>query len=241
MAVLLFLGACNGEKDASVTVPPADVKSAEALPASDALPAAESTSEVEPQNGSGIAETPAEILPPQIISLKLEPTLVFPGTLVKAVVEASDPQDDVVTFDYSWARNGEPLADEYLDELDTSELLKGDVITALVTPVSNHVKGEGKRSRPLVILNRPPEISSEPTPEVEEGVFTYAVTAIDPDGDALKFALEEAPSGMKIAEDSGLVDWHVPPGYDGKVKVRIVVSDGDARAFQSFEMTVTNK
>jgi len=241
LVLALFLGACEGEKEEPVNVAPAATKSGEAMQAQgdEAIVAPASAPVSEP--GDVVAVEPAATMPPEILSLKLEPTLVFPGTVVKFDAEAKDPQDRLVTFDFIWEVNGEPLSDQVLDELDTADLQKGDVITVLVTPVSENVKGESKRSRPVVILNRPPEITSAPMPAVEEGVFTYPVTAIDPDGDKLNFALENAPTGMKIDADSGLIDWVVPAGYDGKVQVRIAVSDGDARAFQNFDMTVTNK
>lgn len=194
-----------------------------------------------PATGAAVTEVSPINSPPAILSLKLKPTPVFVGTSVKAVVEKADPQNDPVMLDFVWEKNGEALSGEVLDELDTSGMQRGDTLTVIVTPFDGKVKGESRRSMQVVILNRPPEIISSPAPVIVEGVFTYAAKATDPDGDKLNFVLEEAPPGMKIDADSGLVEWAVPQDFNGKAQVKIVVSDGDALVFQSFNLDVSKK
>jgi len=240
LTLLIMLGACSREEDESIKKSPAVAESVAPVPATrDAADAPPTSTPLQGQE-ENIAAKPAKAAPPEILSLKLEPALIFPGTLVKALVETSDSTDQF-SLAYSWERNGEPLPGEIRDELDTTGLNKGDVITVLVTPFLGEVKWESTRSHPVVVLNRPPEITSLPTPTVKEGIFTYAVTASDPDGDTLNFSLETPPEGMKIDAETGLINWPVPAGFSDKVQVQIVVSDGDARSFQSFDMTVSNK
>jgi len=240
-ALLALLAACEGKKDETGKAPQPASERAEKLPTPADVPQAEPTPAPALGQAEDVENKAAKAAPPEILSLKLEPSLIFPGTRVKALAEASESQGNQTTLEFRWENNGEPLAGEIMDELDTSGLRKGDVITVLVTPSSGELQGEGKRSQPVVILNRPPEITSLPTPAVKDGVFTYAVTASDPDGDTLNFSLENPPQGMKIDADTGMIDWAVPAGFHDKVQVQIVVSDGDARAFQSFDMTVSNK
>lgn len=235
----LCLFSCSDEQRGAVTAPQAAPQHVEPPREGGGIPVATAGP------AQGEAEEPPALSttnsPPEILTLKMEPPQVFAGTTVKSVVEVSDPQNDPVMLDFSWEKNGEILPGEVMEELDTTGMQKGDVLTVVVTPFDGKVRGESKRSRPIVILNRPPEIISLPTPSIVEGVFTYAVKATDPDGDKLIFALEEAPHGMKMDADSGLAEWIVPKDFNGKVQVKIVVTDGDAGVFQSFDLNVSTK
>ena len=57
----------------------------------------------------------------------------------------------------------------------------------------------------------------------------------------LTYSLENAPSGMTIDPATGIIKWDIPAATDSKpvstYDIRIVVSDGDAAAFQGFSMT----
>lgn len=75
--------------------------------------------------------------------------------------------------------------------------------------------------------NWPPFISSEPVLEAtEEEAYRYEVVATDQDSDALTFALLQAPDGMTVQEDSGVIDWVPSIGQQGEVDVVVEVSDG---------------
>jgi len=176
--------------------------------------------------------------PPEVVSVKLAPDLVFPGTPLKAEVEATDPDRDPVTLEYEWQVNGDVISGQAMDEFDTGELRKGDLVAVTVTPFDGQVNGDARDSHPVVILNRSPEITSFPPSNLTDGVFTYEVTATDPDGDTLQFSLEKAPPGMSINADTGRIDWRVPADLFERFQVRIAVSDQDARAFQEFSLNL---
>ena len=129
---------------------------------------------------------------------------------------------------------------EALEELDTQGFKKGDFITAIVTPFDGKEKGRSRRAIPLIVANRPPEITSFPPQDVKNGKYTYEVKAVDPDNDALKFSLEESPPDMTIDPVTGILRWDVNPERDlqsaPSYSVRVVVSDGDAKAFQGFSL-----
>ena len=82
--------------------------------------------------------------------------------------------------------------------------------------------------------NRPPAITSAPLTQVTLGqTYRYYATASDPDGDAVSFSLLQAPAGMSIDSNTGLIAW-TPPAL-GTVPVTIRVSDGrGGTASQSF-------
>ena len=173
--------------------------------------------------------------PPEVVSLKLVPRVIYPGTTVTAEAEGRDLEEEDVTFYYRWQKNEEFLPGEENEELDTSGFEKGDLITAFVTPFDGEMEGKQVMSPSLLVSNRPPDITSAPIGNIVDGVFIYEVEASDPDGDELKFSLEGSPSGMTI-DSGGRVEWKVPTDAKGPFTVKVVVSDGDATTFQGFNI-----
>ena len=168
-----------------------------------------------PVSGAGTDRTqvPGSNTPPRVTSVRLIPGLVYPGTKVKVEVEGEDREGDEITFRYRWKRNSEFLPDADSDELDTTGFKKGDLVAVMVIPFDGMMEGDPGISRTLVVANRPPRIESFPPTELRDGVFAYRVKAVDPDGDALTFSLEQSPPGMTIDPASGLVEWKVPGGW----------------------------
>ncbi len=90
--------------------------------------------------------------------------------------------------------------------------------------------------------NRLPSISSRAPSEVEEGhVYRYAIEAHDLDKDALSYQLLNAPKGMAVGEQSGLLTWDVDFQQAGLHAIRVQVNDGK-KGFQvqGFEIDVQN-
>jgi hypothetical protein len=83
-----------------------------------------------------------------------------------------------------------------------------------------------------VVGNRAPSITSQPVTQATVGeVYTYQVTATDPDGDTLFFLLpqdQNPPAGMQIDSRTGVIRW--TPGQDvagERVRVAVAVADPD--------------
>ncbi len=84
--------------------------------------------------------------------------------------------------------------------------------------------------------NDPPQITSTPTTVAAVGAqYSYAVSATDAQGDALTYALTQAPAGMTIGPANGLVLWTPNAAQAGShaVTVRVTDSPGlsDSQAF----------
>lgn len=225
LLLALLVGAC-GEEKAS---PPAPKPPAQSAPSAQAEQAPSAPTPV---------VAPVANTPPKVDSVRLTPGVVLPGTRLKAEVEASDPDGDLVMLDYEWKRNSQIIAEAVTEELDTTSFAKGDLVTVGITPFDGKEKGESKRSLPVIILNRPPEITSFPPSAATDGKYVYEVVAEDPDGDRLTFSLETAPSGMTIDAESGRVEWNFPTDVTGSFAVRVIVSDGDAHSFQGFSLNL---
>ena len=91
-------------------------------------------------------------------------------------------------------------------------------------------------------FNRPPQIlSSAPSVGKVGSVYTYQLTATDPDlssGDSLKFSLTGAPSGMTITP-SGLIRWTPNSAQQGTQNASAGVTDsGGLLATQAFAVKI---
>ncbi|MBI5236423.1 MAG: putative Ig domain-containing protein [Deltaproteobacteria bacterium] len=188
------------------------------------------------EGATGALEPAKKNYLPEITSVRLSPKIVFPGTVIKGEVEASDKDGDSVTFNYEWRRNGVVVDGAVSDELDTKGLKKGDLIVLFVTPFDGKEKGRVRRPRAVTINNRPPEIVSAPSTSISNGRYSYEVKAIDLDGDKLIYSIENAPAGMTIDAGKGVIQWDVPPTAGVGYSFTIVVSDGDAKAFQGLTL-----
>ncbi len=94
-------------------------------------------------------------------------------------------------------------------------------------------------------VNDPPSITSGPEETTRVWAsYTYDVEAEDPDaGDSLKYSLQDAPEGMTIDEETGLVEWTPTSAQAGKYDLTVKVLDSHKiRAWdtQSFTLTVAS-
>ncbi|MCX4030004.1 putative Ig domain-containing protein [Endozoicomonas sp. SM1973] len=79
-----------------------------------------------------------------------------------------------------------------------------------------------------VTVQRSPIITSTPNIVARSGEnYQYLVTATDPDNDPLKFSLKNAPNGMTIDEQSGVISW-VPNAHGKFHEIIVEVTDNKA-------------
>ena len=178
--------------------------------------------------------------PPRLLAVALEPVdSLRLGTPVKAVPEASDPDDDTLRFEVAWLVNGQPTGATGL-ELDTARLRRGDRIQAKVRATDGTVTTDAVTSGELQIGNTPPEIVSKPDLHFEGDVLRYDVEARDADGDRnLRYSLHGGPEGMTIDRFDGVLTWKPTPEQAGKHPVSVAVEDSQgAVVVQDFEVTV---
>ena len=189
--------------------------------------------------------------PPQIVRAKILPDPPYTETDLEVEVEANDPESDFITYTYQWlkTREGE-IADTGVElEGETNPTLShelftgGDALAVMITPSDGASEGVPYRTKYAIIVNAPPRIISEP-PEIipTEGVYTYQVKAEDPDGDPLTFSLSQAPEGMTIDAETGLISWPISPDAVGTHKVFIDADDGNyGTCSQHYELILEYK
>ena len=89
------------------------------------------------------------------------------------------------------------------------------------------------------LINAAPSIDSKPGGLSDDGQFRYQVTADDPDGDSVRFSLENAPAGMSIDSATGRMAWSPQPAQLGTHSVTVIVEDLEGgRESQVVELSV---
>ncbi len=159
---------------------------------------------------------------PQITSLRLVPEISASGDTLRAEVLGNDPDGDNVTFLYEWTINGMPGG--HTEKLKVP-FKRGDKIHLRMTPFDGEAQGPAL-SIDREIHNQPPIIQDLRDFQFDGKTLTYQVRASDPDGDALVYSLEGAPTEMKIDDSTGLLTWSVPEAFTGEISPVAVVSDG---------------
>jgi hypothetical protein len=178
--------------------------------------------------------------PPVVTRLAIEPESAFPGVRLKALVDISDADRDVIRVSYRWWKNDVLVQDGEEAELDTAEFSRGDTLSVEAVPSDGRQKGQAVRTGPISVVNSPPRILSAPAKSIVNNQYHYQVDARDSESDSITFSLETAPPGMIIDEHKGAVSWQISPDQIGIHKVRILAKDSQgAIAFQEFELNLT--
>jgi hypothetical protein len=192
--------------------------------------------EVIPSNGiqSGKPYEAPEVVignrPPVISLVKLVPLNAPVNTVVTAEVAGEDPDGDPVSYTYQWGLNGKYVTETQTENtFNTTGLHKKDMLYVTVTPTDGENTGDPKASDISILSNSAPKITSAPNYTITNGIYTYQVTATDPDGDPVTYSLEKSPAGMTIDRTTGLIRWEVPKQISEKqeVLVKINADDGD--------------
>ncbi len=168
------------------------------------------------------------------------PKSVYPGDSVVVTPTGSDPDGDLVDFEFTWFVNDQPVSGEDRS-FSTEGLDSGDRIRVRVVANDGQNDSRPLESEDVVVGSAHPEFVSNPPGVTDQGVFRYAVEARDPDGDRnLRYRLSTAPEGMKIDEVLGLIEWRPGDEQIGVHPVSVVVSDtSKLETTQSFEITVS--
>ncbi len=160
--------------------------------------------------------------PPVVVSARLEPRQPTGVDRVYAEVVGRDLDGDTVAYRYRWNVNGE--ARDNADYIEGG-MKRGDLIEVEIVPV------DGTDDGPPVVLettvvNTLPAVS-DGTAEFDGATYRYIMSARDPDGDALQYALISGPEGMEVNPSDGTVTWSVPQEEVGTRRVEVDVSDGN--------------
>jgi hypothetical protein len=191
--------------------------------------------------GEPFLSSPVKIvLSPEVIEeLRIEPKIAYSNCDLKVFVKSHETDGGSVSYSYKWEKNGVVLPEEKTDVLARGRFKRGDAIAVTATPQGVESEGMPRKSEPITIANGPPIITSSPPQKINGNIYTYQVTADDPDNDPIVFTLKAAPKGMEIDKETGLVRWEVRKGDQGAQPVEIQASDSEgAKSFQRYTLSV---
>ncbi len=166
---------------------------------------------------------------------------VYAGQRFSYQVTANDPDGDDLSYTLITSEAGMALtADGLFSWLPASEWI-GDTAIAEIA-VTDGRGGEARQKLTLPVnesANHPPQITSLPeTQALADAPYSYALTAVDSDGDNFSFRLDRAPNGMTLSGRQ--VSWTPAQAQAGQVH-DVVVRVTDARgaaSTQSFGIAV---
>ena len=144
-------------------------------------------------------------------------------TIIKVIIDRAtgvDGRDVVYKFD--WTINGQPAGDG-TDRLGGFK--RGDRVGVKVTPVEGDKPGQA-RFLDVLINNMPPQVTESKQVSFDGKTFVYQVKGADPDGDTVSYALEDAPAGMTINSQTGLITWPIKENDYGEKIFKVRIDDG---------------
>jgi hypothetical protein len=166
---------------------------------------------------------------PQISSVTLEPTDPQPGTVVRALAHASDPDGDSVQIRYEWRIAGSRVAGGRDGSLVVPELPKGENL--VVDAIASDGRAESEAASAQVrVGNRPPAVTDvrfDPSDDLKPGQTLIAVAeGTDPDDDQIDFRYEWRVGNTVQRETGERFDTAELKRGD-RISVRVVATDGD--------------
>jgi hypothetical protein len=176
---------------------------------------------------------------PRVVDISSTPVEIFAGVDITVVPVAEDADGDSVDFTYQWLINGD--ADTVLTQatIPGNKFSKGDTIQVLIVPNDFYEDGPTYESYAQSVPNASPRIVSSPPQGIASLDYSYQVEVSDPDDSKFTFRLDEAPEGMSIDENIGLIQWALADVAPGDYTVAIIVSDSEGgEAAQEYTLSL---
>jgi len=164
---------------------------------------------------------------PRIVSISSTPENIFAGADISVTPVAEDADGDSVDFTYQWLVNGD--ADPVLTEptLPGDRFTKGDSIQVLIVPNDFFEDGPTYESYAQTVPNAAPQITSAPPQGIASLDYRYQIEVSDPDDSTFTYRLDDAPEGMTIDENNGLIEWPLVDVTPGDYTIAIIVADSE--------------
>ena len=181
--------------------------------------------------------------PPRIDSVHFRPEQIRSGEPVRALVEASDPDGDSLSYGFLWKLNERKLSGGG-QQPPLTGTHKGDLLTVIVTASDGKAQSE-PFERSIRIGNQAPiltGLSSEPRSTITAGGrVTVTPRATDPDGDPLSFRYHWTVNDRDVDEEGPALDTRGLRRGD-EIRVAVTASDGEERSarLQGPQITVEN-
>lgn len=167
------------------------------------------------------------------------PQHILVGDTIQVEFGVKDLDNDEVRSRFRWWKNQDMIAETDEPVLETPGFVRGDSIRIAVIPRDGIGEGKEFISAPVVVENSFPHFTSNPALIVEDGVYRYQVSAVDPDGDLITFELGHTHPGISLNKMTGQLHWSIPSGLTGTHRIKIVAKDDQGgQASQEFDLTL---
>jgi len=167
------------------------------------------------------------------------PQHILAGDPIHVEFGVKDLDNDEVRSRFRWWKNQDMVAETEEPLLETRGFVRGDSIRVAIVPRDGMGEGKEFLSAPVVVGNSIPHFTSSPIPIVEDGVYRYQVSAVDPDGDEITFELGHIHPGMSLNRMTGQLYWSIPSGLTGSHRIKIVAKDDQGgQVSQEFDLTL---
>ena len=138
--------------------------------------------------------------PPVIDSLVLSPDPVRTDDALTATVVASDAEGDAITLDYTWSVNGAAVQSGANNSLDSSNYVRGNIVSVTVTPSDANATGPSAIDGLTVANTAPtaPVVALSPASPVEgiDDLVCGASGSSDADGDSVSYSFGWTVDGV---------------------------------------------
>ncbi len=167
------------------------------------------------------------------------PEVILAGDPIQVEFVVKDLDNDEVRSRFRWLKNQDMVAETEEPVLETKGFVRGDAIRVAVIPRDGVGEGKEFLSAPVVVGNSVPRFTSNPSPKVEDGIYRYQVSAVDPDGDQITFELGHAHPGMSLNKMTGQLHWSIPTGLTGWRRITIIAKDDQGgQVSQEFDLNI---
>ncbi len=160
--------------------------------------------------------------PPVVKRARFIPETQNNRDILRIAAEGQADEGKTLSFRYEWTKNNEYAGDS--DNI--SDFKKGDKISVKITPFDCANYG-----LPLILTTEikksTPQLTESNQISFDGGLLLYQVKAVSPDGDPVIYSLLDAPPGMDIDKNRGLIKWVIPENASGKQNVNIKISDDE--------------
>ena len=147
--------------------------------------------------------------PPVIDSLVLSPDPVRTDDALTATVVASDAEGDAITLDYTWSVNGAAVQSGANNSLDSSNYVRGNIVSVTVTPSDANATGPAAMDGLTVSNTAPtaPTVALSPASPVEgiDDLVCSASGSSDADGDSVSYSYSWTVDGLAHNSNSSTV------------------------------------
>ena len=179
-------------------------------------------------------------MPPRILSLSIIPEIIdvtTPRVVLDALFE--DPDGDSAELFVHWLVKDEVLADTSpVLQMSPLGLKKNDIITGAAYVDDGEHRSEAFTFE-ITVTNAPPAFRTKiDSVKCSTDSVYYPLPIFDPDGDPLTFEILEAPSGIDIDDQQGIIYGAAGAIEAFEVAVRATDTDG---AYLDARFTLTAK